>query len=95
MYNVLTRMCQAFPIQAVLIMVKMRSDGKNDSKVGIHAAGIVQAVMVDVTALETLGNSDQVVQRTSQVSPACKILFRSPGPRFAITSLICWFITSS
>jgi len=32
---------------------------------------------------------------TSQVSPARKSLARSPGPRLAMTSLICWFITSS
>jgi len=32
---------------------------------------------------------------TSQVSPARSSLFRSPRPRLAITSLTCWFITSS
>src|SRR5439155_17458111 len=32
---------------------------------------------------------------TSHVSPARRSLPRSPGPRLAMTSLICWFITSS
>src|ERR1700676_332782 len=41
------------------------------------------------------GNSGLQTYFTSQVSPARRSLARSPGPRLAITSLICWFMTSS